>query len=208
MVCQRNVSVRTIWSYRDSTRLFLRFVGERAKKNPSQLLVADITEKAVMEFLTHLEGARHNSVQTRNHRLVAIRGLFNFIALQEPVLMEHCRRISAIPFKRQNDGNPLQTSCRGWNPSEIMLRRYRRQQADHATNGQRQNSTPHNRSEQVVRKGKRYRHIQTMPIGFRPVTLKTEVPSCECKACGKTFEVSPLCPALCEIHQTIEPICL
>jgi len=103
LVCQRNVSVRTIWSYRDSTRLFLRFVGERAKKNPSQLLVADITEKAVTEFLAHLEGARHNSVQTRNHRLVAIRGLFNFIALQEPVLMEHCRRISAIPFKRQNE---------------------------------------------------------------------------------------------------------
>ena len=63
-------------------------------------------------------------------------------------------------------------------------------------------------SEQVVRKGKRYRHIQTVPIGFKPVALKTEVPHCECKACGKTFEVSPLCPALCEIHQTIEPICL
>ena len=48
------------------------------------------------------------------------------------------------------DGNPLQTSCRGWNPSEIMLRRYRRQQADHATNGQRQNSTPHNRQRNIM----------------------------------------------------------
>ena len=131
LVCQRNVSVRTIWSYRDSTRLFLRFVGERAKKNPSQLLVADITEKAVMEFLTHLEGARHNSVQTRNHRLVAIRGLFNFIALQEPVLMEHCRRISAIPFKRQMEthfrhlvvaGIPLKLCCDGIAVSKRIMR--------------------------------------------------------------------------------------
>jgi site-specific recombinase XerD len=56
----------------------------------------------VSEFLTHLEGKRRNSIQTRNYRLVAIRGLFNFIALQEPVLMEHCRRITAIPFKRQH----------------------------------------------------------------------------------------------------------
>jgi len=41
-------------------------------------------------------------IQTRNYRLVAIRGLYNFIALQEPVLMEHCSRITAIPSKRQN----------------------------------------------------------------------------------------------------------
>jgi transposase len=53
---------------------------------------------------------------------------------------------------------------------------------------------PSCRSEQVVRKGKRYRHIQTVPIGFKPVVLKTEVPSCECKACRKTFEVSPPLP--------------
>jgi site-specific recombinase XerD len=102
LVCQRNVSVRTIQSYRDSMRLFLRFMAERTRKNPSQLLVADITGKDVSEFLTHLEGKRRNSIQTRNYRLVAIRGLFNFIALQEPVLMEHCRRITAIPFKRQH----------------------------------------------------------------------------------------------------------
>lgn len=103
LVCQRNVTVRTIRSYRDSIRLFLRFMGERTRKNPSQLLVADITGKDVTEFLAHLEGKRHNSIQTRNYRLVAIRGLFNFIALQEPVLMEHCRRITAIPFKRQHE---------------------------------------------------------------------------------------------------------
>ena len=47
----------------------------------------------------------------------------------------------------------------------------------------------------VVRKGKRYRRIQTVPIGFKPVVLKTEVPHCECKACHKTFEVSPLLPS-------------
>jgi transposase len=47
------------------------------------------------------------------------------------------------------------------------------------------------RGEEVVRKGKRYRHLQTVPIGFKPVVLKTEVPQCECKACGKTFEVTP-----------------
>jgi transposase len=51
------------------------------------------------------------------------------------------------------------------------------------------------RSEQVIRKGKRYRRIQTVPIGFKPVVLKTEVPQCKCKACGKTFEVAPPLPS-------------
>ena len=46
-------------------------------------------------------------------------------------------------------------------------------------------------SAQLIRKGKRYRRIQPVPIGFQPVVLKTEVPQCKCQACGKTFEVSP-----------------
>ena len=49
-------------------------------------------------------------------------------------------------------------------------------------------------SKDVVRKGKRYRRIQTVPIGFKTVVLKTDVPQCACKACGKTFEVSPPLP--------------
>jgi len=64
------------------------------------------------------------------------------------------------------------------------------------------------RSEQVVRKGKRYRWIQTVPIGFRPVTLKTEVPRVNAKPVGRPLRSPPLCPALCQIHKTTEPICL
>ena len=49
-------------------------------------------------------------------------------------------------------------------------------------------------SNDVVRKGKRYRKIKTLPIGLREVFLNTEVPKCECKNCVKTFEVSPPLP--------------
>ena len=54
---------------------------------------------------------------------------------------------------------------------------------------------PECQSRNVVRKGKRYRRIHTVPIGFKSVVLKTEVPQCECKGCGKTFEVSPPLPS-------------
>ena len=49
-------------------------------------------------------------------------------------------------------------------------------------------------SSHVVRKGRRWRRIQTVPIGFKTVWLKTEVPSGRCQDCGKSFEVSPFLP--------------
>ena len=46
----------------------------------------------------------------------------------------------------------------------------------------------------VSRKGRRFRELQTAPIGLQPVFLVTEVPKCQCRDCGKTFEVSPPLP--------------
>jgi transposase-like protein len=46
----------------------------------------------------------------------------------------------------------------------------------------------------VIRKGRRERSLQTVPIGLKPVFLVTEVPKCECKDCGTQFEVAPLLP--------------
>ena len=46
-------------------------------------------------------------------------------------------------------------------------------------------------SVEVIRKGRRWREIQTVPIGLTEVWLKTEVPKCRCKRCQKTFEASP-----------------
>ena len=46
-------------------------------------------------------------------------------------------------------------------------------------------------SRDVIRKGKRLRQIQSLPIGFHAVYLQVEVPRCQCKACGKVFEIAP-----------------
>ena len=53
---------------------------------------------------------------------------------------------------------------------------------------------PHCQSRQVSRKGRRFRELQTVPIGLKPVFLVTEVPKCECAACGKRFEAAPPLP--------------
>ena len=53
---------------------------------------------------------------------------------------------------------------------------------------------PQCQSREVSRKGRRFRELQTVPIGLKPVYLVTEVPKCQCRACDHTFEVSPPLP--------------
>ena len=100
LICKRNVTTRTLRSYRDAVRLFLLFLTERRRQNVVKLRVADIQEADIVAFLVHLEEHRRNTVQTRNHRLSALRQLFSFIASQEPVLAEYCRAVISLPAKR------------------------------------------------------------------------------------------------------------
>lgn len=100
LVCRRNVSQNTIQSYRDALKLLLAFASEHRKRPATKLLVGDITEEIVVGFLTHLETTRTNSIQTRNHRLVAVRRLFDYIAARDPRLLDQCHRIATIPRKR------------------------------------------------------------------------------------------------------------
>ena len=97
LVCRRHLCQSTIHSYRDGIKLFIGYAAARLRKRVTRLLVADVTEELVVGFLEDLQTTRGNSIQTRNHRLVILRRLFEYIALQEPVLADHCRRISQIP---------------------------------------------------------------------------------------------------------------
>jgi len=50
---------------------------------------------------------------------------------------------------------------------------------------------PECRSREVIRKGKRIRRVQTLPIGFHPVYLEVGVPRCQCNTCQHIFEIAP-----------------
>jgi hypothetical protein len=61
----------------------------------------------------------------------------------------------------------------------------------------------------VARKGRRWRLLQTVPIGLKPVLLEVEAPKCQCQKRQRRFEVSPpLCPALCQLHEILRGVCL
>jgi len=100
LTCRKNVSSCTIHSYRDAIKLFFQFAANQTRKTPATLLMTDIEEPVVIEFLTYLEKERRNIIKTRNHRLALLRKFFEYISYQEPIWAESCRRIMEIPKKR------------------------------------------------------------------------------------------------------------
>ena len=66
MVEQRNASAHTVRSYRDTWRLFLRFVAQRRRRTVAQLTLGELTATEVSAFLQYTEQGRHDSIGTRN----------------------------------------------------------------------------------------------------------------------------------------------
>nr|WP_247767801.1 site-specific integrase [Bradyrhizobium sp. 172] len=71
MVQQRNASAHTVRSYRDTWRLFLRFVAQRRRRPIAQLALGDLTASEVKTFLQYTEQERGDTIGTRNCRLSA-----------------------------------------------------------------------------------------------------------------------------------------
>ena len=100
LIRQRNVSHHTVLSYRDSWRLFLRFVATRRQREVADLVFADLTGTEVLAFLDHIERERHRTVTTRNCRLAALRSFFSFVAEREPLAAGQCAEVLRVPVKR------------------------------------------------------------------------------------------------------------
>lgn len=100
LLLQRGASVHTIHSYRDTLRLLLVFIAERAGKAVSDLSLDDLDAPSILGFLEHIEHERGVSAATRNIRLAAIRTFFRIVAANVPSAFEQCQQVLAIPAKR------------------------------------------------------------------------------------------------------------
>jgi site-specific recombinase XerD len=97
---QRNLSPHTVWSYRDTWRLFLRFVSQRKHRDIAELSLADLSASEVIAFLQYLEDKRQVTVGTRNCRLAALHSFFAFVARKAPEVIAQCADIARIPTKK------------------------------------------------------------------------------------------------------------
>lgn len=100
LVTERNLSVNTQHSYRDTFRLLLPFVASKTGTSVDRLRVVDITPAVVRQFLGHVEQDRHCSIGTRNQRLAAVHALARFVGEHSPEHVAWCGQIRLIPHKR------------------------------------------------------------------------------------------------------------
>jgi site-specific recombinase XerD len=100
LTVQRNTSHRTVLAYRDSWRLFLRFVAARVHRPVAHLEFTHLSATEVLAFLAYLEQERHVTIATRNCRLAALRSFFAFVADYEPLAAAQCAAVLRIPTKR------------------------------------------------------------------------------------------------------------
>lgn len=113
---QRNCSANTVRSYRDTWRLFLRFVAKRKDREVAKLRLPDITATEVLSFLQYTEDERKDSIGTRNCRLAGLRSFFSYVADREPEAAAQCAEVLRIPTKRD-----IQPAVRGLELDEVSI---------------------------------------------------------------------------------------
>jgi site-specific recombinase XerD len=96
----------TVLSYRDTWRLYLRFVAGRHRRSVSSLTLAELTADEVLAFLKHVESERRTSIGTRNCRLAAIRSFYRFVVDREPLAAMQCAAVLRIPIKKGPRAEP------------------------------------------------------------------------------------------------------
>jgi len=101
MVGQRNVSVNTVKSYRDTFSLLLLFASGKKGIVPEKFTLDKLTHETVDSFLTWLETERNSSASTRNQRLAALHSFVRYLQFDSPDKMLQYQRILAIPFKKR-----------------------------------------------------------------------------------------------------------
>ena len=101
LIKERNYSLNTQQSYRDTFLLFLPFAAKRCRCPVDRLALAAIKPKLVREFLRHLESTRRCSPSTINLRLVALRAWIRFVGENSPEHLERTRQVQSIHLKKR-----------------------------------------------------------------------------------------------------------
>ncbi|SHK54661.1 tyrosine-type recombinase/integrase [Hespellia stercorisuis] len=114
---QHNYGSNTISSYRDTFRLFLKFMAE-SHTDISKIEIEEVSYDIVLKFLAWLADIRKNGVSTKNVRLAHIKSFFRYVLMTAPEYSEQCRKILNIPFGKEDKKPP---ACMSTNAIKQLL---------------------------------------------------------------------------------------
>ena len=100
LTTQKNVSKNTIYSYRDTFKLLLKYCQDVKSIAIERISLDSLTAELIKDFLNWLEDERKCSISTRNQRLASIHSFFRYIQCEEPAGIHHFQQVISIPIKK------------------------------------------------------------------------------------------------------------
>jgi site-specific recombinase XerD len=97
---QKNVSKNTIYSYRDTFKLLIKYCQEMKGISAERITLKVLSSECLSDFLQWLETNRKCSISTRNQRLAAIHSFFKYMQGEEPTGIFNYQKIANIPIKK------------------------------------------------------------------------------------------------------------
>jgi len=97
---QKNLSKNTIYSYRDTFKLLLKYCKEEKGINIERITIELLTAELITDFLHWLENERKCTVSTRNQRLASIHSFFRYVQYEDPTGLYHFQKVLSIPVKK------------------------------------------------------------------------------------------------------------
>lgn len=101
LISNRNFSINTQKSYRDTFLLFIEFMGKKRNIDITKLKLEHINSCNVKTFLDELEQNRKCSISTRNQRLTVIKSFCKFVAQNYLERSDFATQIINIYSKRK-----------------------------------------------------------------------------------------------------------
>ncbi len=97
---QKNASINTIHSYRDTFKLLLRYCSEEKNITPEKITLEKLDKLLFLDFLEWLEFEKNNSISTRNLRLAAVHSFFRYVQTEDPTQIFNFQKVISIPIKK------------------------------------------------------------------------------------------------------------
>lgn len=97
---ERGLRSHTILSYRDTIKLYLKFLSNKNKKPVYRISLNHFTVKSVLSFLEDAEVSRGNSIKTRNQRLAVLKSLYLYLLNMDPTRANEYEKIFHLKAKK------------------------------------------------------------------------------------------------------------
>jgi site-specific recombinase XerD len=121
LMTQKSVSPETVKSYRDSFKLFIKYLETVHKIKPPAITVNCLDAEHIIGFLDYLDKERKNQTKTINNRLSAVLSFLRFLSFELPEYSALVNRSLMIPFRKaekrtmdfltKDEYQALQESC-------------------------------------------------------------------------------------------------